>query len=150
LPGRLVLADGVAYTTLHHAPTHVVDMATLTGAQMVATGMHHAGLVSRTQAFEDTIRAAGQRSGDWCFPLLYAPEILMPEFDSKVADMRNSVRSRTNAQSSCAGHFVEQHLKEDFTGEWAHVDIAGPSFRDGRATGFGVALVVELAKTLAK
>jgi probable aminopeptidase NPEPL1 len=64
--------------------------------------------------------------------------------------MKNSVRSRTNAQASCAGHFVERHLPADWEGEWAHVDIAGPSFRDGRATGYGVALVVELAQAIAE
>jgi probable aminopeptidase NPEPL1 len=45
---------------------------------------------------------------------------------------------------------VESHLNEEWKGEWAHVDIAGPSFRDGRATGFGVALVLDIAKELAK
>lgn len=54
--------------------------------------MQHAGVVSRTKAFEDVVYAAGQRSGDWCFPLLYAPEILEKEFESKVADMKNSVK----------------------------------------------------------
>jgi probable aminopeptidase NPEPL1 len=56
--------------------------------------MHHAGVVARTKAFEDSVYAAGQRSGDWCFPLLYAPEILEKEFESKVADMKNSVKVR--------------------------------------------------------
>ena len=107
-----------------------------------------AGILSRTKEFEDIVFDAGQRSGDWCFPMLYARDILEREFDSKVADMKNSVKSRTNAQSSCAGHFVENHLHPDWTGEWCHVDIAGPSFRDGRATGFGVALVMQLAKGL--
>jgi probable aminopeptidase NPEPL1 len=147
--GRLVLADGVSWVTSGaHAPTHVLDLATLTGAQMITTGMHHGALLSPAPAFEAALAAAGQASGDWLFPLLYAPELLLPEFDSKVADMKNSVASRTNAQASCAGHFIEAHLNERWTGEWAHVDIAGPSLRGGRATGFGVGLVWELVRKL--
>jgi probable aminopeptidase NPEPL1 len=125
-------------------------MATLTGAQLIATGMHHAGIMANSAEWEDAVYAAGQRSGDWCFPLLYAPELLMKEFDSKVADMKNSVKVRTNAQSSCAGHFVESHIQEDWQGQWCHIDIAGPSFRAERATGFGAALVIEVAKQLAR
>ena len=62
--------------------------------------------------------------------------------------MKNSVKNRMNAQSSCAGHFVESHIHEEWKGEWAHVDIAGPSVADGRGTGFGVALLYELSKRL--
>jgi probable aminopeptidase NPEPL1 len=148
--GRLVLADGVSWVAQTHEPTHIVDMATLTGAQMITTGMHHAAVLSSSPSLEATLLAAGQQSGDWAFPMIYAPEILMSEFDSKVADMKNSVKSRLNAQSSCAGHFIESHLPEAWKGEWAHVDIAGPSLRDGRATGYGVGMIVEAVRTLAK
>ena len=49
---------------------------------------------------------AGLASGDLCYPLLYAPELLKKEFNSKVADMKNSVKDRSNAQCSCAGHLI--------------------------------------------
>ena len=92
---------------------------------------------------------SGKKSGDLCFPLLYAPQLLLKEFDSKVADLKNSVKDRSNAQCSCAGHFIEAHLDAtDFKGEWVHVDIAGPAESESRGTGFGVALIYELSKLI--
>ncbi|TPX58399.1 leucyl aminopeptidase [Spizellomyces sp. 'palustris'] len=148
--GRLVLGDGVAYATKYLDPTHVVDIATLTGAQLITTGKKHAGVLSRNADFEKIVLDAGQKTGDWCFPLLYAPEILKKEFDSKIADMRNSVADRMNAQSSCAGHFIEEHLAAEWQGRWAHVDMAGPSAKDQRSTGFGVALLVGILDEIKK
>jgi probable aminopeptidase NPEPL1 len=57
-------------------PTHMLDMATLTGAQMMNTGMHHAAVLSSDPAFEQVVFHAGQASGDWVFPILYAPELV--------------------------------------------------------------------------
>ena len=121
-----------------------MDMATLTGAQLIATGRKHGGMLANTLELEQRATAAGMKSGDFCFPMLYAPDLLMGEFDSKVADMRNSVKDRSNAQSSCAGHFIEAHLEEDYDGGWLHVDMAGPSFSEQRGTGYGVGLVLSL------
>ncbi|KAI9102057.1 hypothetical protein DFS34DRAFT_612644 [Phlyctochytrium arcticum] len=146
--GRLVLADGVAWATKNMSPTHVVDIATLTGAQLITTGKKHAGVLSRSDEGEKIVMAAGQATGDWCFPFLYAPELLKKEFDSKVADMKNSVADRMNAQASCAGHFIEDHLHADYKGEWMHIDIAGPAADKQRATGFGVALLVGILDQL--
>jgi probable aminopeptidase NPEPL1 len=143
--GRLVLADGVAHASKHVKDcTLIVDMATLTGAQLVAAGKTHAGILANTIEIEARAVQAGLRSGDLVVPLLYAPEILMKEFDSKVADMKNSVKDRSNAQASCAGHFIEAHIDENYTGGWLHVDMAGPADKDGRGTGYGVALVLSL------
>ena len=67
-----------------------------------------------------------------------------PEYASKMADIRNSVAGRVaNASVSTAGRFVEMNLDKDFEGDWVHVDLAGPATRD-EATGFGVALIVQL------
>jgi leucyl aminopeptidase len=67
------------------------------------------------------------------------PEFFRGEFKSKIADLKNSVKDRANAQSSCAAQFVAEHLG-DFAGQWLHVDLAGPSDDSSeRATGFGVA-----------
>mmetsp|Transcript_25842 Transcript_25842/g.48156 ORF Transcript_25842/g.48156 Transcript_25842/m.48156 type:complete len:252 (-) Transcript_25842:104-859(-) len=143
--GRLVLADGVAHATKHFDGLNlVVDMATLTGAQLVATGKKHAGILANTADLERKAVDAGIRSGDLCFPLLYAPELLKSEFKSKVADMKNSVKDRSNAQSSCAGHFIEDHLAADYKGGWLHVDMAGPSDKEERGTGYGVGLILSL------
>lgn len=144
--GRLVLADGVAYATQHLQPDVVLDIATLTGAQLICTGLRHAGLVCNDAATEASVVAAGHASGDLVFPMLYCPELLMKEFESVVADMKNSVKHRGNAQSSCAGHFIESHLKEGWQGKWIHVDIAGPSGMGERGTGFGVALLATLVR----
>lgn len=62
----------------------------------------------------------------------------------QVADMKNSVKDRANAQSSCAACFIYEHLHPSFEGGWLHVDLAGPSFIDDRGTGFGVGLTLAL------
>jgi probable aminopeptidase NPEPL1 len=143
--GRLVLADGVAYASKHLEDLDlIVDMATLTGAQLVATGKKHAGILANKPEVEARAIEAGMYSGDLCFPLLYAPELLMPEFSSAVADMKNSVKDRSNAQTSCAGHFIEAHLEESYEGGWLHVDMAGPGTNGQRGTGYGVGLVLSL------
>jgi probable aminopeptidase NPEPL1 len=143
--GRLVLGDGVAHATKHiNNLDLVVDMATLTGAQSICTGKKHASILANRQELETQAVAAGLRSGDLCYPMVYAPELLMKEFKSKVADMKNSVKDRSNAQASCAGHFVESHLDEGYKGGWLHVDMAGPAWEGERGTGYGVGLVLSL------
>jgi len=145
--GRLVLGDGVAHATKHIDDLDLVlDMATLTGAQLIATGKKHAGILATSVALEHRVVQAGLRSGDLCFPLLYAPEFLEKEFKSKVADMKNSVKDRGNAQASCAGHFIESHLSKEYKGDWVHIDMAGPGSNDERGTGWGVGLVLSLLK----
>lgn len=141
--GRLVLGDCVAHASKHlESLDLILDMATLTGAQSITTGKKHGAILTKKQSTEDRIYQAGKTSGDLVFPLLYAPELLKPEFSSKVADMKNSVANRSNAQSSCAGHFIESHIDETFEGEWVHVDMAGPGSDKDRGTGFGVGLVL--------
>lgn len=143
--GRLVLADGVAHATKHFDSLDlVVDMATLTGAQLIATGKKHAGILANELDLEYRAMEAGMHSGDLCYPLLYAPELLMPEFKSEVSDMKNSVKDRSNAQTSCAGHFIEAHLDESYDKGWLHVDMAGPGTNGQRGTGYGVGLVLSL------
>jgi probable aminopeptidase NPEPL1 len=109
---------------------------------------------------------AGRRSGDLCHALPYAPEFFTKEFSSKVADMRNSVKDRSNAQASCAGQFIANHLDPGWgkkssagggggggddddddgvgvgvgvgkTRRWLHVDMAGPSTEKGTGRGTG-------------
>jgi len=141
--GRLVLADGLAYAVRHLSPDVVVDMATLTGAQMIATGMRHAAVISDNEELEGAALQAGRRSGDLVHALTYCPELYRKEFDSKVADMKNSVATRMNAQTSCAAQFIAEH-RGDYEGPWLHVDIAGPVTNSERGTGFGVALLMEM------
>lgn len=144
--GRLVLADAMAWALKHRRVARLLDLATLTGAQAVATGRRIAAVVSNDAAFEEQLVAAGRRSGDVVFPLPFVPEFFMREFKSPIADMRNSVGDRNNAQSSCAATFLHAHL--DDTTPWAHVDLAAPAVAGDRGTGFGVALLLTVAGVL--
>lgn len=143
--GRLILADGLAYANQVLGANLILDMATLTGAQLTATGMNVAALVSDDEAFEHAVVAAGRRSGDLCHAMPWFPEFYEPEFASEVADMTNITKNAMNAGSACAGWFLRQHLVgwEKTGGRWLHIDMAGPSASDGRATGYGVALLAE-------
>ena len=79
------MGDAVAHVTKHYDDVGlVVDMATLTGAQLVSTGKMHAAILANTEELERRSVQAGLDSGDLCFPLLYAPELLKKEFNSKV------------------------------------------------------------------
>ncbi|CAB3232434.1 unnamed protein product [Arctia plantaginis] len=139
--GRLVLSDGVVYASRDLKADTIVDVATLTGAQGTATGKYHAAIVSNDSALEAQCVGAGLVSGDLAHPLPFAPELHFTEFTSCVADMKNSVADRNNAQPSCAGLFILAHLGFDFPGKWLHVDMAAPAHCGERATGYGVALL---------
>ena len=150
--GRLVLADGVSWIGQNEDPDVIIDLATLTGAALITTGKVHAGVYSNDEDLEDLAIAAGKKSGDVVFPFLYAPELMRKEFKSSVADMKNSVKDRMNAQAACAGLFVESHLRkraDDTWPRWLHVDLAGPAWdSQNRGTGFGVGLLLHLSESL--
>uniref|UniRef100_A0A4W3J0M9 Aminopeptidase like 1 n=1 Tax=Callorhinchus milii TaxID=7868 RepID=A0A4W3J0M9_CALMI len=142
--GRLVLADGVAYASKDLGADIILDMATLTGAQGISTGKYHAAILCNTEDWEVASVKAGKNSGDLVHPLVYCPELHFSEFTSAVADMKNSVADRDNAQSSCAGLFIGAHIGFEWPGIWVHVDIASPVHTGERATGFGVAFLLAL------
>lgn len=148
--GRLVLGDGVNYAARYLKPAAIVDIATLTGAQLVTTGRKHAAVFCSDEELEKVAYSAGIKTGDLTFPMLYCPEFHREMFASKVADMKNSVSDRMNAQSSCAGQFIANHIEDylDAGGRYLHIDMAGPSMADGRATGYGVALLYEITRAL--
>ncbi|KAL4234571.1 putative aminopeptidase npepl1 [Mactra antiquata] len=139
--GRLVLGDGVAYALKDLKADIIVDMATLTGAQGIATGKYHGAILSNNEGMEQACVKAGQNSGDLVHPVPYTPELHFPEFSSSVADMKNSVADRSNAQVSCAGLFIGSHIGFDYPGIWLHVDMAAPAHVGDRATGYGPALL---------
>lgn len=145
--GRLLLGDGVSYAARKLKADTVIDIATLTGAQGVATGKLHGGLVSDDEDLERVMLEAGRESGDLVHALPFAPEFYRSEFKSHVADMRNSVANRANAQSSCAAEFVHWHM-DGTDAKWAHVDMAYPSMSGGRGTGYGVALLATTVRRL--
>ncbi|MBK6916215.1 MAG: leucyl aminopeptidase family protein [Deltaproteobacteria bacterium] len=151
--GRLLLADGVSWAARELGADVVIDAATLTGAQLVATGLVHAAVMSNDAALETLAVEAGRASGDLVHPLPFAPELYMHEFRSPIADMRNSVANRNNAQSSCAAQFVYSHIADAPDAarrRWCHIDLAGPAFPKERATGYGVALISTLVRRLAE
>jgi leucyl aminopeptidase len=148
--GRLVLADCIHHTRTLGA-THIVDLATLTGAVRVALGDVHAGMLGRDQEFLDQIRAAGERSGEHVWQL--------PLYDGLRRFTRSDVADLANASThGLAGPCYPARFLQEFAGEgaWAHLDIAGVAnldrprgdeFTKG-GTGFGVRLLVELAEAL--
>ncbi|XP_077982867.1 putative aminopeptidase NPEPL1 [Glandiceps talaboti] len=142
--GRLVLADGVSYASRDLKSDIIVDMATLTGAQGICTGKLHGAILTNNEKWETACVKAGKTSGDLVFPLVYCPELHFHEFASAIADMKNSVGDRGNAQSSCAGLFIGAHIGFDFPGIWLHIDMASPCHSGERATGYGVALLLSL------
>ena len=150
--GRLVLADALWYARREGA-THVLDMATLTGAMELALGDLYAGVFANDDGWLDLVVEAGRRSGDlvWPFPL-------HPRYrryvDSAFADMKNGSTLRQGSPV-LAAEFLQEFAGE---GPWAHVDMAGPGFlersrgdylRVPGGTGWGVRLIAELAEMLA-
>lgn len=142
--GRLVLADGAAYAVKHLQPDLVIDMATLTGAQGVATGTHHGAVLSAFEDEETGLVAAGKISGDLTFPILFCPEFHRTNYKSECADMKNSLTNRADATSSASGWFVYDHMNAaGYSGKWAHIDMASPATLNpsGRGSGYGVGLI---------
>lgn len=145
--GRLVLADGAAHIAKHVHCKLIVDMATLTGGQGPATGTHHALFLATSDDLERGVIQAGLTSGEGAHPGLFAPELLMQEFHSVYADMKNKVKDVSNASSSCAGLFIHRHMQHaGHSGDWIHIDMAEPSFKPlGEwATGYGVGILGKL------
>lgn len=139
-----MLADGVAYARKDLKADVVVDMATLTGAQGIATGKYHGSIVTNDENMELWCVKAGQNSADLVHPMPYSPELHFREFNSAIADAKNSVADRSNAQVSCAGLYIASNLGFDYPGVWLHIDMAAPVYNGERATGYGVALLATL------
>jgi leucyl aminopeptidase len=149
--GRLVLADALWYARREGA-THVLDLATLTGAMELALGDFYAGYFANDDAWAETIAAAGAASGDlvWRFPL-------HPRYrrfiDSTFADMKNGSTLRQGSPV-LAAEFLKEFAGD---GPWAHIDMAGPGFLErsrgdylhvAGGTGYGVRLIAELGRLL--
>ena len=141
--GRIVLADAVSWAAREIKADCIMDAATLTGAQLVATGKRHAAIFSNRAGLEQACLEAGLVSGDAVCALPFAPELYQAELKSDVADMMNSVRDRMNAQSSCAAQFIWAHIA-DTNVPWLHVDLAGPAKPGPHGSGYGVGLFTEL------
>ncbi|HEX7119453.1 MAG TPA: leucyl aminopeptidase [Longimicrobiales bacterium] len=121
--GRLILADALSYAQ-RYRPRAIVDAATLTGACVVALGNHAVGLMGNDESLIDEVRAAGERTGERCWPLpLWEP--YRRQLDSEYADLKNT--GGRPAGTITAGWFLRE-----FVGDvpWVHLDIAGTAYGD--------------------
>ncbi len=146
--GRLILADALSWAVDDGADA-IVDLATLTGACVVALGEKIAGLMGNDDAWSDQVRAAADRAGEAVWPLPL-PDSYRELVVSEVADLRNITNTRWGGTLT-AGLFLEEFVGDT---PWVHLDIAGPSranSNDGEmtqgGTGFGVRTLAELART---
>ncbi|WP_180901544.1 leucyl aminopeptidase [Martelella soudanensis] len=146
--GRLVLADALWYCKERFKPRFMIDLATLTGAVMVALGSHRAGLFSNDDGLSKELADAGERTQEnlWRLPLGDEYDKMV---DSRFADMRNTGGSRY-AGSITAAQFLRRFVGDT---PWAHLDIAGTAMGSpkneinrGWASGFGVRLLDELVR----
>ncbi len=145
--GRLVLADCLCHAIAQGAE-RIVDLATLTGAVIVALGSTYSGLMSNDEELAERVLAAGQRTGEiaWRLPLHEEYDELVK---GKYADLDNAPEARK------AGTIIGASFLSNFVAEvpWAHLDIAGSAWDLGRAyvgkgaSGYGVRLLVELARS---
>ncbi|MFP9137006.1 leucyl aminopeptidase [Devosia sp. XGJD_8] len=145
--GRLVLADALWYTQDRFKPRFMINLATLTGAIIVALGHEHAGLFSNNDELSIQLLNAGLNANEklWRMPLAPAYDKMI---ESKFADIRNSVGRP--AGSITAAQFLQRFVNNV---PWAHLDIAGTAFGAGTsevntswAPGFGVALLDRLVR----
>ena len=143
--GRLVLADALHHCRQQFEPRFMIDLATLTGAIMVALGQHHAGLFSNDDALADQLSNAGRATHErvWRLPLDKDYDKMI---DSKVADMKN-IGGRYGG-SITAAQFLQRFVDDT---PWAHLDIAGTAFgapgseiSKSWASGYGVRLLDRL------
>ncbi|RJF44688.1 leucyl aminopeptidase [Actinomyces sp. 2119] len=150
--GRLVMADALALAVAE-APDRVIDVATLTGAQVVALGERVCAVMG-TPAVRDEVVAAARRAGEafWPMPL---PAYLRSSLESPVADLRNAKVGSRAAGMLTAGLFLREFVGST---PWAHLDVAGPAFNGSApwgltpvgGTGVGVATLTELLCTQAR
>ncbi|MBP7275983.1 MAG: leucyl aminopeptidase [Kiritimatiellae bacterium] len=130
--GRLVLADALAWVA-RRKPRAIVDLATLTGAVVVALGHHASGLLSNDDELSSSLRAAGERSGDRLWPLPLWSEYAM-DLKSAHADMKNI--GDGSAGTIIGGVFLEKFIPSGTP--WAHIDIAGGAYMEKETPGHGV------------
>lgn len=144
--GRLILADALTYAD-RLGVDRIIDLATLTGACMVALGPHTAGAFGNDDGFRDKVVAASKRAGEDMWPMPLTKK-LRPMLDSPIADLKN-IGERWGGAIT-AGLFLSEFVGET---TWVHLDIAGPaatskpepSVQKG-GTGFGVLSLLELLK----
>lgn len=121
--GRLILADALSYAQ-RFQPRAMLDVATLTGAVVIALGHHAVGVMGTDDSLVEEVRAAGERTGERCWPLPLW-KAYRKQLDSAVADIQNT--GGRPAGTITAGWFLRE-----FAGDvpWAHLDVAGTAWKD--------------------
>ncbi|MBQ7674523.1 MAG: leucyl aminopeptidase [Alphaproteobacteria bacterium] len=144
--GRLILADALWYTQDKFKPKAIIDLATLTGAIVIALGHEFAGLFSNSDLLAEKISASAKNTGEkvWRLPMT---EHFDRGIDSDLADVQNCAKPGIRAGSITAAHFLKRFVNGT---PWAHIDIAGVEITSGKmficsdgATGFGVQLLYD-------
>jgi leucyl aminopeptidase len=147
--GRLILADALTYCVREMGAERLVDIATLTGAVLIALGSTYSALISNDDDWAAEVAAAAEESGElaWRLPLHKEYKQLTK---GTVADLTNA-SSKRKAGTIYAGSFLEEFVDDV---PWVHLDIAGTAWDTGReyvgkgTTGVGVRLFVRLARRL--
>ncbi|MDK9700307.1 MAG: leucyl aminopeptidase [bacterium] len=147
--GRIVLADALHYAVSTYKPRGVIDLATLTGAIVIALGHHATGLFTNDEDLANKVIAAGERAGEHCWR--------MPMFDEYRAQIKSDVADMKNTGGRDGGSITAAFFLKEFVGDtpWVHLDIAGTAndvkgkaiYPSGVGTGVGVRLLIELMKT---
>jgi leucyl aminopeptidase len=148
--GRLVLADALSYGIKNFKPSEVIDLATLTGACVVALGSNYAGLMGNNESLKNRVKKAAEKSWEkvWELPI---DADFQDQIKSKVADIKNTGGREGGAET--AGAFLSRFVGDT---PWVHLDIAGTAWthKNGPnraylptgATGYGVRLLYEFIK----
>lgn len=144
--GRLTLADVLSYAVLKEKPSSIIDLATLTGACVVALGEKITGLFSNNQNLSKKVQEAALAEGELVWEMPLAKEY-KEEIKSSIADLRNISKTRYGG-SITAALFLEEFVDDI---PWVHLDIAGPAYEEKNTpispiggTGFGVRLLLRL------
>lgn len=148
--GRVVLADALAYARETYHPDLMIDLATLTGACVVALGSKRAGLFTDQEKLRDRLMEVGEDTGDRVWPLPMGEE-----YDEQIRSDAGLVKNTGGREGgACTAASFLRHWAGD--GAWAHIDIAGPAMGgkdlphlERGATGFGVRLVTEYLRRFA-
>ncbi len=148
--GRLVLADAIAYVVKNYKPARLIDLATLTGACVVALGHDYSGIMTNDVELSKQLIRSSNETDDRAWRLPLYPEI-KDSVSSLIADIRNTGFPKGAAGASTGAEFLRQFTQDT---PWAHLDIAGTAYVDGPgrwyfgqgATGAGVRLVTDFLK----
>jgi leucyl aminopeptidase len=142
--GRLVLADAISYAVEKLKPARIIDLATLTGAVVVALGSHATGMMGTDEPMMERLQAAGVMSAERVWPL--------PMFDAYSKQIKSDIADIKNTGGREAGSITGGAFLKEFVGDtpWVHLDIAGTAWtRDEKpyvpkgATGVGIRLLIE-------